>query len=114
MTAPRSSYVSVTPEQARAQRRAAAIPRTDDGLAAIDGYVIPGRAGPIGARVYRPQGTPPMPGVVYLHGGGWVVGDLDPHDATTSALAARAGCVVVSVDYRLAPEFPFPAGLEDC
>jgi acetyl esterase len=114
MTAPRSSYVSVTPEQARAQRRASAIPRRDDGLASIDQYVISGSAGPIGARIYRPHGTPPSPVVVYLHGGGWVVGDLDTHDATTSALAARSGCVVVSVDYRLAPEHPFPAGLEDC
>jgi acetyl esterase len=114
MTTPRPSYVSVTPEQARAQRRASAIPRADDGLASIDDHTIPGRAGPIGARIYRPPGSPPFPVVVYLHGGGWVVGDLDTHDATASALAARAACVVVSVDYRLAPEHPFPAGLEDC
>jgi acetyl esterase len=114
MTAPRSSYVDFTPEQARAQRRAAAIPRGDDGLASIDDSVIPGRACPINVRIYRPRGATPHAVVVYLHGGGWVVGDLDTHDATTSALAARAGCVVVSVDYRLAPEHPFPAGLEDC
>ncbi|MEO8693703.1 MAG: alpha/beta hydrolase [Acidimicrobiales bacterium] len=114
MSEPVSSYMNVTPAQARAQRLAAALPRHDDGLAGIDDFVIPGRAGPIGARVYRPQGESPLPAVVYLHGGGWVVGDLDTHDATTSALAARSGCVVVSVDYRLAPEFPFPEGLEDC
>ena len=114
MAESRSSYVEVTPQQARAQRLAAALPRTDDGLAGIDDFVIQGRAGPIGARAYRPQGASPLPAVVYLHGGGWVVGDLDTHDATTSALAARSGCVVVSIDYRLAPEFPFPAGLEDC
>jgi len=114
MSEPVSSYMNVTPAQARAQRLAAALPRHDDGLAGIDDFVIPGRAAPIGARVYRPQGASPLPVVVYLHGGGWVVGDLDTHDATTSALAARSGCVIVSVDYRLAPEFPFPAGLEDC
>jgi acetyl esterase len=114
MTAPRSSYVDVTPEQARAQRRASALPRQDDGLAAIEDFAIAGPVGAIPVRVYRPVGESPFPVIVYLHGGGWVVGDLDTHDATTSALAARSGCVVVSVDYRLAPEFPFPAGLEDC
>jgi len=112
--AQRSSYVDFTPDQARAQRRASALPRQDDGLAAIDDIVIAGRAGPIPARVYRPSSTARLPVIVYLHGGGWVVGDIDTHDATTSALAARSGCVLVSVDYRLAPEFPFPAGLEDC
>lgn len=112
--AERSSYVDFTPEQARAQRLASALPRKDDGLAAIEAFVIAGSAGPIPARVYRPSGRTPLPVVVYLHGGGWVVGDLDTHDATTSALAARSGCVVVSIEYRLAPEFPFPAGLEDC
>jgi acetyl esterase len=54
------------------------------------------------------------PAVVYVHGGGWTVGSIDTHDATTSALAARSGCAVISVGYRLAPEHPFPAGVEDC
>ena len=114
MTSARSSYIDITPEQARAQRLASALPRQDDGLASIDEFAIAGRAGAIPVRIYRPSGQTPLPVVVYLHGGGWVVGDLDTHDATTSALAARSGCVVVAVDYRLAPEFPFPAGLEDC
>ncbi|HEV8296641.1 MAG TPA: alpha/beta hydrolase [Acidimicrobiales bacterium] len=111
---PGSSYLDLTPEQARLQRLAAALPRDDDGLASIEELVMPGRAGPIPARVYRPAGGSSLPVIVYLHGGGWVVGDLETHDATTSALAARSGGVVVSVDYRLAPEYPFPAGLEDC
>ncbi len=63
-------------------------------------------------RVYGPPG-PPRPLLVYLHGGGWVQGDLDTHDALCRRLAVEADRVVVSVDYRLAPEHPFPAGLDD-
>ncbi|MEB0076733.1 alpha/beta hydrolase [Pseudomonas sp. CCI3.2] len=68
-------------------------------------------------RCYRPLGTAPANGwpcVVYLHGGGWVVGDLESHDFLTSALASDLGAVVIAVDYRLAPEFPFPAAFDDC
>ncbi len=71
-------------------------------------------AGRIPARVYRsPATATPAPVIVYLHGGGWVVGDLDTHDGSCRMLAQHSGCVVVSVDYRLAPEHPFPAGLDD-
>lgn len=68
-------------------------------------------------RCYQPAGCAPKSGwagVVYLHGGGWVVGDLDSHDFLTAALAADLNAVVIAVDYRLAPEFPFPAAFEDC
>ena len=58
-------------------------------------------------------GKGPFPGVVFLHGGGWVIGNLDTHDTICRAIARRAGAVVVSVDYRLAPEHRFPAALED-
>jgi acetyl esterase len=65
-------------------------------------------------RLYRPRHTPdPSPAFVYLHGGGWVVGSIETHDGITRALAARSGCVVVAVEYSLAPEHPFPRGLED-
>lgn len=65
-------------------------------------------------RVYRPRSSSsPVPALVYLHGGGWVVGNLDSHDGVCRALARRAGCTVVSVDYRLAPEHPFPAAVDD-
>lgn len=65
-------------------------------------------------RIYRPEeGDAPGLGLVYLHGGGWVLGSVDTHDGITRALARRAGCVVVSVDYRLAPENPYPAALDD-
>src|SRR5437762_738404 len=68
----------------------------------------------IPVRIYRPrEATDPSPAPVYLHGGGWVLGSLDTHDGIVRALAHRSGCVAVAVDYRLAPEDSFPAGLED-
>ena len=74
---------------------------------------IPGPAGALRVRVYRPLSTEILPVVIWFHGGGWVVGTLDSHDPVCRALANRTPCVVVSVDYRLAPEAPFPAALED-
>lgn len=73
-------------------------------------------AGAVPLRLYRPLGSRAtrLPLLVFLHGGGWVLGDLDSHDAPCRLLAARAGCAVLAVDYRLAPEAPFPAALEDC
>src|ERR1700722_12500730 len=66
-------------------------------------------------RIYRPvESAGPSLGLVYFHGGGWVVGSIETHDGLARALARRAGCVVISVDYRLAPEHPYPAALEDC
>ncbi|MDH0748049.1 alpha/beta hydrolase [Pseudomonas sp. GD03842] len=68
-------------------------------------------------RHYRPHALPPeqpAPCVLYLHGGGWVEGDLDSHDFLTGALAVDLNAVVIAVDYRLAPEHPFPAGFGDC
>lgn len=73
--------------------------------------------GGVAVRSYRPQRLSlehPAPCVMYIHGGGWVVGDLDSHDFLTAALAADLNAVVVAVDYRLAPEHPFPAGFGDC
>lgn len=64
-------------------------------------------------RFYRPEGDAPPPLLVFVHGGGWLLGDLDTHDAMCRHLAARAGCAVLAVGYRLAPEHPFPAGLDD-
>ena len=68
----------------------------------------------VAVRVYTPPLEGPLPVVVFFHGGGWVVGTLETHDPYCRALATEAGVVVVSVDYRLAPENKFPAGLEDC
>jgi len=75
---------------------------------------IPGPAGPVPVRIYTPEGEEPRPAVVFFHGGGWVIGNLDTHDGTARKLANAAGAVVVSVDYRLAPEHPYPAAAEDC
>jgi acetyl esterase len=75
---------------------------------------IPGPAGTMQARLYVPSAAAdPSPGLVWLHGGGWVLGSLDSHDGICRALASRARLIVVSVDYRLAPEHPFPAGADD-
>lgn len=69
--------------------------------------------GGIHVRVYRPPGETPKPGVVYFHGGGWVVGSCETHDDMCAEMADQADCVVVMADYRLAPEHPHPAQLED-
>lgn len=79
----------------------------------VEDRTVPGPAGPIPVRVYRPAGDAPQPVVVFFHGGGWVIGSLHTHDGICRALADALGCVVVSVDYRLAPEHPFPAAVDD-
>ena len=103
-------------EQLRAVVRAsaAAFPPLALPLASVEDRRIPGPAGEIPVRIYTPEGEGPFPLIVYFHGGGYVVGDLDSQDAIARALAHGAGAVLVSVDYRLAPENPFPAGADDC
>jgi acetyl esterase len=71
-----------------------------------------GPGGPVDVRLYR-DADPPAPGLVFYHGGGWTLGTLDSADDICRALARRGDCAVVSVDYRLAPEHPFPAALDD-
>ncbi len=65
-------------------------------------------------RIYRPSATRPLPVVMYFHGGGWELGNIETHDTLCRRLAQGSGCTVVSVDYRLAPEHHFPTALEDC
>ena len=102
-------------DQRRAQlRQMARLSSPVVGGVRTEDRTIPGPDGPIPVRTYRPDGAPPTaPGIVYFHGGGWVVGDLDTHDPTCRLLSVVAGAVVVSVDYRLAPEPPFPAAIDD-
>jgi len=79
--------------------------------------MAPGPAGPVPFRTYRPKGAGKdeiLPALVYFHGGGWVIGDLDTHDVVCRTLCNAARCAVFSVEYRKGPESPFPAAVEDC
>jgi acetyl esterase len=84
-------------------------------IAGAEDRSVPGPAGPLAARVYTPSGASGalLPGLVYFHGGGMVAGSLETHDPIARALCHWGSCRVVSVEYRLAPEHPFPAALED-
>ncbi|NKK87423.1 alpha/beta hydrolase fold domain-containing protein [Rhizobium leguminosarum bv. viciae] len=75
---------------------------------------FPGPGGPVPLRIYSPHGEGPFPVVVFFHGGGFCLHDLDTHDALCREISARSECLVVSVGYRLAPEAKFPAGIDDC
>ncbi len=84
-------------------------------VAEVRDLTAPGPAGPIPLRLYRGTGAGnPAPALVFYHGGGWVIGDLDTHDGACRMLAKAADCIVVAVDYRLAPEHKFPAAVDDC
>ena len=86
-------------------------------VAEVRDLAADGPHGTIALRMYRPLGSAPgaaLPALVYFHGGGWVIGDLDTHDVLCRELANGAGCAVVAVDYRLAPEFAFPHAVDDC
>jgi acetyl esterase len=115
----RSYTNGLPPVEARAANKlgaAASEARPKIPMGRVEALEIPTDAGPIGARFYLPGGLPggtPPPLLVYFHGGGWVIGDLDTHDGVCRFIAAAAGVAVLSVDYRLAPEHPFPAAIED-
>ncbi len=80
----------------------------------VQDRAIPGPDGAIPIRVYTPRGHGPFAAVVYFHGGGWVQGDLETHDRFCRSLCNESAAVVAAIDYRLAPEHPYPAGAEDC
>ncbi|MBO8173410.1 MAG: alpha/beta hydrolase [Bacillaceae bacterium] len=82
-------------------------------VAHVEDRHIPGYQDDIAIRIYKPEGSGIHPALVYFHGGGWVLGNLDSHDALCRSLVNRADCVVVSVDYSLAPEHKFPVAVED-
>jgi acetyl esterase len=104
-----------TPQEARAGINAliGLVAGAPEKVAKIEDRKIPGPAGQIPVRIYTPSVTAPMGALVFFHGGGWVVGDIASHDVLCRSLANGASCVVVSVDYRLAPEHKFPAAPED-
>ena len=103
---------SMTPAQAREMFEKLRLPMPGDPVAKVEDRRIPGPAGEIPIRIYQPENARGV--LVYFHGGGWVIGSLDSHDAPLRSLANAAGCSVVSVDYRLAPEHRHPAAAEDC
>jgi acetyl esterase len=109
---PAVSELSVEEVRAGAEATAADLFGPADAVGSSEDATIPSPAGPLAVRVYLPTGSPAGT-LVYLHGGGWVIGSLDTHDGVCRALAARGGCRVVSVGYRLAPEHRFPAAVDD-
>ncbi len=105
-----------TPAEARAQyeRMVEARGVVSAPVGTVEARTVPGPAGDLPVRIYRPDlDARALPVLVYFHGGGHVIGNLDTHDAVARNLCNGAGCVVVSVDYRLAPEHKFPAAAED-
>ncbi|QSQ28221.1 alpha/beta hydrolase [Pyxidicoccus parkwayensis] len=88
-------------------------PTTPEKVAKVEDRKIQGPGGPLDVRVYTPEGSGPFPAVVYFHGGGFVIANLDVYDASPRALANQAQAVVVSINYRQAPEHRFPASLDD-
>jgi len=114
----RPAYNTLSPKDARQlfrETRPASTP-TPPEIGAVRNLVAQGPGGPIPLRVYRPAGVAAsvaLPGLLYFHGGGWVIGDLDTHDVLCRQLTAEAGVTVVNVDYRLAPEHKFPAAADD-
>ena len=85
----------------------------EEAIGKIEDRTLPGPAGPLPFRVYTPLAADDEPsgGVIFFHGGAWVLGDLDTHDCLCRILANESGCRLISVDYRLAPEHPFPAAV---
>jgi acetyl esterase len=114
----RPPYHQLSPKDARQmfrETRPASTP-TPPAIGAVRDLTADGPLGPIPLRLYRPGGVPattPLGALVFFHGGGWVIGDLETHDALCRQLTAESGVSVVSVDYRLAPEHKFPAAVDD-
>lgn len=108
------AYQELSPNEARKQMLDLA-PPVDPSLSVerVEDRSIPGPEGDIPIRLYYPKGDAPFPVLVYFHGGGWVIGNLDTHHGFCHALAKTGNCLVVSVDYRLAPEHRYPAAVED-
>ena len=108
------AYHRLSPSQAR-QQMLDSSPPVDPKLSVsrVKDMTIPGFDAALPIRCYYPQGEPPYPVVVYFHGGGWVMGNLDTHHAICHALTHTSDCLVVAVDYRLAPEHKFPAATQD-
>jgi acetyl esterase len=117
-----AQLAAATPQEARAAFRALTWdirpPEQVIPVGSVEDGQLPGPAGPLATRIYRPDGSPAtggaaVPTILFIHGGGWVIGDLDTHDNQARRICRDTGAVVVSLDYRLAPENAFPAAVED-
>jgi acetyl esterase len=107
------SFNEMTPQQARDTYLLSRGAQKPEDVDRVENITILGPAGDIPARLYAKSSTTALPGLVYYHGGGFVIGDLESHDALCRMFANRTGAVVVSVDYRLAPEHKYPAAADD-
>jgi len=110
---PATNTLSVAEARAQYEGRIRLMAPAPD-VGAVTERSVPGPGGELRLRIYRPTGPGPFPLLAFFHGSGFVLCSLDTHDGMCRHLCAGAGCVVVSVDYRLAPEHKFPAGLDDC
>ena len=114
----RPPYHTLSPKEARQlflETRPFSTPAAPD-IGTVRNLAAEGPLGQIPLRLYRPAGVPDttrLPVYVYLHGGGWVIGDLESHDVLCRQLTAESGACVIAVDYRLAPEHKFPAAADD-
>jgi len=109
------SLTSLSVDEARANMRNLTSLRTSiEELPRVENRNLPGPHGDIPVRIFAPSTEPGLPILVYFHGGGWVLGDLDTHDGTCRTLAKLIDGIVISVDYRLAPEHKFPVPFDDC
>lgn len=105
---------TLTPDAARDLFAKRALAGDEEPVASVTNQEVPVRGGFLRIRIYRPTlSDTRLPALVYFHGGGWVVGSVDTTDVPCRSIANRAQCVVISVDYRLAPEYPFPTAAED-
>jgi acetyl esterase len=109
---------TMTPDEARASYRSRRAFTQPDALEVfkVEDTLVPANGVSVPVRVYHPHAAPShsaLPGLVYLHGGGWTIGDLDTHDVLCRSLCLQSGIVVVSVDYRMGPEHKFPAAYDD-
>ena len=103
-----------TPEENRRTLRALFTAEVPTPVGHVEDRKVPSPDGDIPIRLYTPQGSGPFPVLVFLHGGGWVQGDIETYDELCRTLTNGVDCIVVSVDYRLAPEHTFPACPQDC
>jgi acetyl esterase len=108
---PPASQMTIAELRDNARTRSAALPRED--VASVRDHRVASATGDVLVRVFTPRASGPLPALVYFHGGGWVTGDVDTHEGICRTLANAAGSVVVSVDYRCAPEFTFPTAADD-